>query len=429
MAATKTQTSAVPGGSVVALETRASGRINSIDALRGLVVFTMIFVNDLAGAPATIVPDWMRHFHGKSGMTFVDLVFPGFLFIVGMSIPFALGSRLSKGKPAWKVAGHVLIRTLCLLWIGIMMVNETPDSAKMGWSGTLWCVLMYLSAMAAFCSISLRSDISIQRRLRLAAGGLRVLGMIALLVLAFAFRGEDGHRIVSLTPFSIHASWYGILGLIGWSYLVGSLVFLAFRCNRTGLLGCMVLLLCLYAAEHNGMFENFWLARYVGIGGTLGSLPSITVAGALLATVLITPTTASVAARIRFGILFVAACAGAALLVHGLYGINKNAATPSWCLWSCAIAGALWVLFYFVTDVHPVAGISRPFTIAGQNVLLAYLISEMLPSVIDLIGAGGWYGGLSNVNLAGAIARSVGCSIFVLAVSAVLNRLGFRLKL
>ncbi len=49
-------------------------RITSIDALRGLVMFTMIFVNDIAGVSPNIVPPWMRHFKGKSGMTFVVLV-------------------------------------------------------------------------------------------------------------------------------------------------------------------------------------------------------------------------------------------------------------------------------------------------------------------------------------------------------------------
>ena len=81
-----------------------SERIVSIDALRGLVMFSMIFVNDIAGVSNTIVPPWMKHFHGKSGMTFVDLVFPAFLFIVGMSIPFALGSRLDRGEPLWKTS-------------------------------------------------------------------------------------------------------------------------------------------------------------------------------------------------------------------------------------------------------------------------------------------------------------------------------------
>ena len=61
-------------------------------------MFTMIFVNDLAGAPRGIVPWWMRHFKADgNGMTFVDLVFPAFLFIVGMSIPFGLGSQLNRG--------------------------------------------------------------------------------------------------------------------------------------------------------------------------------------------------------------------------------------------------------------------------------------------------------------------------------------------
>src|SRR5436305_5016239 len=96
-------------------------RITSIDALRGFVMFTMIFVNDLAGAPKKIVPDWLVHFsdrhHKGSGMTFVDLVFPAFLFIVGMSIPFALGSRLNKGEPVWKTFIHVIVRTVSLLAI------------------------------------------------------------------------------------------------------------------------------------------------------------------------------------------------------------------------------------------------------------------------------------------------------------------------
>src|SRR5271154_1350095 len=85
-------------------------RVVSVDALRGLVMFTMIFVNDLAGAPHETVPDWMRHFHGRSGMTFVDLVFPAFLFIVGMSIPFALGPRIKRGEAMWKIVLHVLVR-------------------------------------------------------------------------------------------------------------------------------------------------------------------------------------------------------------------------------------------------------------------------------------------------------------------------------
>src|ERR1035441_1299911 len=227
---TASTTEAPPSGPV------RPARITSIDALRGMVMFTMIYVNDLAGVPGTIVPAWMKHFHGKSGMTFVDLVFPAFLFIVGMSIPFGLGSRLSKGEPLWKIILYLAVRTLSLLFIGILMVNETPSSEKMGWSGALWATLMYFSAILAFCTISPPQEpataASRKRTFHMVSLAFRLLGLAMLVYLAFAFRGEDGHRIISLTPFSIHTEWYGILGLIGWAYLVGAMVFLVFRGHR-----------------------------------------------------------------------------------------------------------------------------------------------------------------------------------------------------
>lgn len=408
-------------------------RTTSIDALRGLVMFTMIYVNDLAGASDKIVPAWMKHFHGKSGMTFVDLVFPAFLFIVGMSIPFGLGSRLSKGEPLWKIILHVAVRTLSLLFIGILMVNETPSSEKMGWSGALWATLMYFSAILAFCNISPpqkpATAASRKRAFHIVSLALRLLGLGMLVYLVFAFRGEDGHRIISLAPFSIHTEWYGILGLIGWAYLVGAMVFLMFRGHRAALLGCAVLLLCLYPADQHGAFNGFWLAQYVGIGATLGSLASITVAGLLLATILVAPDTSTVWSRTRFTLLFIAGSAAGAWLLHGLYGINKNSATPSWCLWACAITAALWLLSYFLADVSRLGFIARPFAVAGQNVFLAYLISEMLPSTIDLLHLDNWYGGLAEPNLAHAVARSAGCAVVILCLTAGLNRVGFRLKL
>lgn len=251
-----------------------STRIQSIDALRGLVMFMMIFVNDLAGA-GRVVPDWMVHFsdrhHGGSGMTFVDLVFPAFLFLVGMSIPPALGDRLAKGQSVGEVLAHVAIRAVSLMAIGILMVNETPDTAALGWSGNWWCVLMYLSAIAAFCSILPPPSAGEPpgRTWRIFNRAVRCSGFVGLVWLGIVFRGPDGRRIIALAPFSIHASWYGILGLIGWAYLVASAVFLVFRHHRAAILASMALLMCLFAADRSGLFEGFWLNRIVGIGGGL----------------------------------------------------------------------------------------------------------------------------------------------------------------
>jgi predicted acyltransferase len=408
----------------------------SIDALRGLVMFLMIFVNDLAGNDR-VVPDWMVHFSDRhaagSGMTFVDLVFPAFLFIVGMSIPFALGSRLARGEAPGRILLHTVVRTLSLLLLGIMMVNESPNTTAMGWPATGWTALMYLSALLAFCELTppmrTQPPAETPRSWRRTTLFLRGVGLAGIFWLALAFRGKHDHRILTLSPFAIHHGWYGILGLIGWAYAVGSLVFLLFRTRRTALLGCVVLLLCLYPADKNGLFDNCFLSHWVDLGGTLGSHPAITVSGMLLATVLLTAETAAVGARLRFTLFFMGGFAAAAVLVNGLYGISKDEATPAWCLWSCAITAALWLICYLLADVRRITVFSKPLAVAGQNVLLAYLISEGLESFLGVLHLGDWYDHLAEPNLFWACARSAGCGVAILALTAGLNRLGFHLKL
>jgi heparan-alpha-glucosaminide N-acetyltransferase len=409
-------------------------RVTSIDAARGLVMFTMIFVNDIAGVSHKVVPDWLRHFHGRSGMTFVDMVFPAFLFIVGMSIPSALGGRLRGGEPVWKTLAHIVARTLSLLVIGILMVNdESPGPDMAGLSPTLWAVLMYLCAMLAFCSISppARTEPSSETKARWTwiSRVVRCIGMAGLLALALMFRGDHGQRIITLSPFAIHTSWYGILGLIAWAYLVGSVVYLLFRTSAGALLGCMVLLLALYPADKTGAFDGFWLSRYVGIGEMLGAHPSITVAGLLLASILPSSENIGLTARLRFTTRFILGCAAAALLLNGLYGINKNEATPSWCLWACAFTALIWLVFHLLADIGSIHPVAKVLALAGRNVLLAYLLSEMLPSAFALLRVDGWYDRAGELGLAAAVARSTGAGVILLAVTTGLNRLGFRLKI
>ena len=408
-----------------------SGRITSIDALRGFVMFMMIFVNDLAGAPREFTPDWMVHFSdrhkGGSGMTFVDLVFPGFLFIVGMSIPFALGSRFNKGIPLWKTVLHVLTRTLALLMLGILMVNGESGGKP------LWVATMFFSCIFAFCNLSPRGAPPTSAKFwQIFNLSIRGLGFIGILwcALTFARKTKNGFsHILTLYPLHINTGWYGILGLIGWAYLAGAILYLVFRTNRTALLAGVAVMTLFYAAARNGFFSHFWPAHYVDFGGTLGSQAAITVAGVLLASILVSPDKSTHRSRIYFTLLFIAGFAFAALLAGSLYGISKNNATPAWCLWADAITAALWLIFYFVCDIWPVKWISRPLAAAGQNVLLAYLMSEMMEAVFDLLHLGDWYGGLAEHSLAGAIMRSAGCGIVILAITVGLNRVGFRLRL
>lgn len=72
-------------------------RVASIDIFRALTMFFMIFVNDFWSVSG--VPHWLEHAAASEDMLgFSDVVFPSFLFILGMSIPLAMESRMKKGE-------------------------------------------------------------------------------------------------------------------------------------------------------------------------------------------------------------------------------------------------------------------------------------------------------------------------------------------
>ena len=97
----------------------------------------------------------MKHFPPEGdGMTFVDLVFPAFLFIVGMSIPFAINKRRQKGDTTVELWKHIFIRTAGLLTLGIFMVNiHGLNEALVGMSRNVWELLMFISAEDAMGAI------------------------------------------------------------------------------------------------------------------------------------------------------------------------------------------------------------------------------------------------------------------------------------
>src|SRR5664279_2085457 len=123
-------TPASPSGSLA--------RLTSLDAFRGLVILTMTFVNYLAGVKA--IPAWAKHLpESQDGYTFVDVVFPGFLFIVGVAIPLALHKRMARGESLLSLLQRVLVRTASLLFVGVIMVNSSYFSADAsGVSKSLW---------------------------------------------------------------------------------------------------------------------------------------------------------------------------------------------------------------------------------------------------------------------------------------------------
>jgi predicted acyltransferase len=96
-------------------------RLVSLDILRGLTIAFMIMVNNNGGPGA-----WAEMNHAQwNGFTATDLVFPTFLFIVGVSIVFSTQARLARGESRSKLARHTVIRAVVLFAFGIV-VNNFP---------------------------------------------------------------------------------------------------------------------------------------------------------------------------------------------------------------------------------------------------------------------------------------------------------------
>src|SRR5277367_931708 len=80
----------------VEVHSQEASRIQSIDIFRGMNVLAMIFVDNLGFV--TGLPWWTYHMPREAnGMTYVDMVFPAFLFLMGMSLPVAIGGWTAKG--------------------------------------------------------------------------------------------------------------------------------------------------------------------------------------------------------------------------------------------------------------------------------------------------------------------------------------------
>lgn len=102
-----------------------AGRVNSVDFFRGLTMFL------LAGESTHIFSQFLKvdnrfihslaqqfHHHDWHGLNFWDLIQPFFMFIVGVSIPFAVANRLKKGDSIQLITRHALKRSFLLLFLG-----------------------------------------------------------------------------------------------------------------------------------------------------------------------------------------------------------------------------------------------------------------------------------------------------------------------
>src|ERR1039458_871538 len=96
-------------------------RLLSLDGVRGITIAFMIMVNNNGGSGS-----WHFMNHAEwNGLTPTDLVFPTFVFVVGVSVVFAVEARLARGAKRAELARHTIQRAIILFLLGIV-VNSFP---------------------------------------------------------------------------------------------------------------------------------------------------------------------------------------------------------------------------------------------------------------------------------------------------------------
>ena len=399
-----------------------TGRIRSIDVVRGLTVLVMFFVNDLSGVSGA--PAWMMHFSPPlaDGMTFVDIVFPAFLFIVGLSLPLALECRLRRGASLFSVGGHILTRTFNLLVIGVFMVN-TENISKSGLIDTeTWKVLMCLGV----CLVWLDSKGQTRLFFRIR----RSAGIILLAVLAVIYRGELG--LVGMRP-----QWWGILGQIGWAYIVNAFLYLLFRRRAVWYFISIIVLYGVYIADAEKMFAFLGeFNRWIDIGPVFGTHAAITATGALLGLSLVKDTEKH-SVRI-FAALLMAAGLGTAAVslhyfndMHRAFTYNKILATLPWGLLSSAVTSLLFAVVYFAVDVFKLGFGTCIIDLAGQNSLFAFIFDLLFYSLLVILsfnfpGIYHWWR-LGRAFITG-LYRAIIFAVTATGLTALLKRMGLSFK-
>lgn len=395
--------------------TIVSGRTASIDVFRGLTVLVMVFVDNLDFVKG--LPWWTYHMPRESnGMTYVDMVFPAFLFVMGISLPLAVERRFAAGDSRGRVWWHILGRSLSLVALGLFIANGSQvDRQNTGISQASWDLLGF-AGIALFWGVRPSSWAT-----RLPGRIVKLAGLLLLAVLTIIFRRVTPEGRVAWLDFS---DWE-ILGLLGWAYLLVGSLYLIFKKNVVALVAALAVLSALNVMSVANWFG--WLKRLPPYAQPFeAGLSSITMAG-LIAYLIILDDDGKVARDRRAKTLW--AVGYAALLAAGAwlltpFGISKLRDTPTWCLY-CAAANTLLLMFlYWIADVRRGLKWAGFVKVVGANALLAYMLAYVAyfnPTLFRLTADGteGWYG----------VMRALLFTGLVLAVTLVLTRFRFRLQL
>jgi heparan-alpha-glucosaminide N-acetyltransferase len=401
--------------SSTALSGAPTQRIASIDIFRGLTILVMIFVNDLSGVDG--LPWWTYHAHeNEDVMTYVDMVFPFFLFIVGLSMPLAVTQRLKKNTTVGSLWLHVLSRSAGLIVLGLILANaEKADAARMHLNPDLWALLGLIGAIL-FWLVPHREPRQRQLFKMLRFVG---LGMLILTFAVFRRTAADGHVAW------IDGSYPEILGLIGYTYLAVAILYIPTR-RWLWAPAAWTVALTVLCAVLIWRHAHVPLPLYVWPFHT-GAMASVTMAGVVTSTIFFgSHRWQSLAQRMLLAFGFAMVTLISAWLLTPL-GISKIRATPTWCMYSVGASVIMFALLYWVCDARHKTSWAAFVHPAGENTLLTYLLPDLYYFLASIVGF--TYVDTHFHTGVPGVARAIVFTLLILAISALLTRMRIRLQL
>jgi heparan-alpha-glucosaminide N-acetyltransferase len=393
-----------------------STRVHSIDIFRGLTMAVMIFVNALSDVHG--LPWWTYHAPARlDEMTYVDMVFPFFLFIVGMSMPLSIAQRLKRKASTAALWLHVLLRSIGLIVLGLILANaEKADAARMGMSGSVWALLAIFSAALYLNAYPKWKRFPNYDRV------LRAIGLIGVIVLLAIFRRTTHAG----TPAWIDFSYPEILGLIGFSYFAVALLYIPTRrWNWAPPLWFALLMgLCIYSTANHQAFPNhvpWYLWPFDN-----GAMACIIMAGVATTSIFLGKSQKHNHSR---AILIAAAFALIAFIAGWMLtplGISKIRATPTWSFYCIGAAILVFTLLYWICDVKRQTRWADFVKSAGENTLTTYLLPDVWFylsatfgfTYLDMHYVVGWPG----------VIKTVSFTLFMLFLARVVTWLKVRLQ-
>ena len=320
----------------VIAETRTE-RLCSLDVFRGATIAAMILVNDAGDWDKTYAPLLHAEWHG---WTPTDLVFPFFLFVVGVAIPYAFAGRLARSNGDLGPLHRQIVRRSILLFALGLFLSWFPFFT-VDWPSARIPGVLQRIAMVYF--VTALAWLHLRPRSR----GLLMLALLAGYWLAMMLVPVPGHGAGDLSPEGNLAGWidHVLLGRHTWKHAPGP-----------------------------GDPE-----------GILSTLPAIATALAGLFTGDGLRSSRTPRVKLKGLILWGCAATVAGLALDPWFPINKNLWTSSYVLFTAGVALLLLAVFYYIVDVKHRDGWARPFLMFGTNAIVAYAGSALMAKTAMLI--------------------------------------------